>query len=297
MQKLHNTKALTLDSVAIEPRYSTILKSDKIDLEINERPPIWASSDPATGTMEIAKILSASKLGTLLHTNYDIDALYDFFFEEKPYVALSIGDTEGQLQKWNKLKSKLPAGNIKYVNLETNNAHSIEYLYKVAKFKEENENVRIIAGPVSDETATRKLFEVGAEITRIGFDARFDNENFMETGVGSPHASVLLSNGEIAREHNGYIMASGFYPDAADIAKCIACGASSVEISNMFFGHDECAGATHADKGTMTKNGVVFRGKIINTVYSILHILEKSCRQAGFKSLTKFRDEAKLVII
>ena len=92
-------------------------------------------------------------------------------------------------------------------------------------------------------------------------------------------------------------MASGFYPDAADIAKCIACGASSVEISNMFFGHDECAGATHADKGTMTKNGVVFRGKIINTVYSILHILEKSCRQAGFKSLTKFRDEAKLVII
>ena len=90
MQKLHNTKALTLDSVAIEPRYSTILKADKIDLEIDNKAPIWASCDDATGTIEIAESLSEAKIGTLLSTRYDIDELYNFFFEEKPYVALSL---------------------------------------------------------------------------------------------------------------------------------------------------------------------------------------------------------------
>lgn len=297
MQKLHNTKALTLDSVAIEPRYSTILKDDKIDLEINDRAPIWASNDDATGTLEVASILSEAKVGTLLSTRYSIDELYNFFFEEKPYVAVSIGDTEGQIHKWNQLKSKLPAGNIHYVNLVTQNAHSIEYIYKVAKFKEENKDVKIIAGPVSDPTATRKLFEVGAEITRIGFDARFDNESYMETGVGSPHASVLLSNDEIARELSGYIMASGFYPDAADIAKCIACGASAVEVNKLFYGHEENYGRTETIDGSMYKNGVQYNGKIINTVYDLLNTLEKSCRQAGYKSLSNFRDSAKLVII
>jgi|TARA_A100001388_G_scaffold105105_1_gene76912 hypothetical protein len=297
MQKLHNTKALTLDSVAIEPRYSTILKEDTIDLEIDDKAPIWASSDNATGTIEIAEALSEAKIGTLLSTRYDIDELYNFFFEEKPYVAISIGDTEGQIHKWNQLKSKLPAGNIHYVNLVTQNAHSIEYIYKVAKFKEENKDVKIIAGPVSDPTATRKLFEVGAEITRIGFDARFDNENFMETGVGSPHVSVLLSNDEVAREFDGHIMASGFYPDSSDIAKCIACGASSVEISKLFYGHEESYGKTETIDGTLHKNGVEYNGKIINTVYDLLNTLEKSCRQAGYKSIKTFRDSAKLVII
>ena len=56
MHKLHNQKPVNLDSVVIEPRYSSILNSDNPEMQIDDIPVIWASSDPATGTFEILYI-------------------------------------------------------------------------------------------------------------------------------------------------------------------------------------------------------------------------------------------------
>tara|TARA_B100002019_G_scaffold293520_1_gene321874 strand:+ start:1703 stop:2608 length:906 start_codon:yes stop_codon:yes gene_type:complete len=301
MHKLHNQKPVTLDSVVIEPRYSSILSTDKPDMLIDDIPVIWASSDPASGTFAIADTISDSdnNCGVMLSTRYDIDELYDFFFKGRKNVAVSIGDTDAQLHKWKTLKSKLPAGKIQWVNIISNNgnAHSVEYIYKVAKFKEENENVKIIAGPVADPTATRKLFEVGVEVVRVGFDSRFDSQNYMETGVAMPHASSLSINGEVARNFSKHIFAAGHYTDTADISKSICLGATAVEISEMFYGHEESYGRTETIDGKMYKNNTEYNGQIINTTIDMQRQLIKSCQLAGYKTLKSFRDSASIIII
>jgi|TARA_B100001093_G_scaffold160658_2_gene153003 hypothetical protein len=301
MHKLHNQKPVNLDSVVIEPRYSSILNSDNPEMQIDDIPVIWASSDPATGTFEIAETISDSdtNCGVMLSTRYDIDELYDFFFKGRKNVAVSIGDTEQQLNKWKALKSKLPSGKIQWVNLvsKTNNTHSVEYIYKVAKFKEENQNVKIIAGPVADPTATRKLFEVGVEVVRVGFDSRFDSQDYMETGIAMPHASCISINSEIARNAGKHIFSSGHYTDTADISKSICLGATGVEISEMFYGHEESFGRTETIDGKMFKNDTQYNGQIINTAIDMQRQLSKSCKFAGYKTLKSFRDSASIIII
>ena len=301
MHKLHNQKPVNLDSVVIEPRYSNILSTDNPEMLIDDIPVIWSSCDAATGTFAIADSISDSdtQCGVMLSTRYDIDQLYDFFFKGRKNVAVSIGDTDAQLHKWKSLKSKLPAGKIQWVNIvsNNNNTHSVEYIYKVAKFKEENENVKIIAGPVADPAATRKLFEVGVEIVRVGFDSRFDSQDYMETGVAYPHANSISINGEVARNFNKHIFASGHYTDTADISKSICLGATAVEISEMFYGHEESYGRTETIDVKMFKNDTQYNGQIINTAIDMQRQLSKSCKLAGFKTLKSFRDSASIIII
>ena len=119
----------------------------------------------------------------------------------------------------------------------------------------------------------------------------------METGVAYPHANSISINGEVARNFNKHIFASGHYTDTADISKSICLGATAVEISEMFYGHEESYGRTETIDGKMFKNDTQYNGQIINTAIDMQRQLSKSCKLAGFKTLKSFRDSASIIII
>ena len=289
-------RTYSLDDVAIEPRYSMNTYAMKM-LTIGGRIPVYSSSSEAVGTMEMSEVMSEKNMGSFLSTRYDITELYDFFFEGNSHVIPTFGTSENQLHKWNELKGTLPAGKIKTVYLQPQtSAHNIQYLFEVGNFKDENPDIEIIAGPVSDPFVAARLIEVGASIVKVGNDSRIITYNGHTSGVGIGHASALTDCVEVVHQRGGMVMASGYYDDNADLCKCFALGADFVELYETLIGHEECHGKTTTEDGVMMKNDVVYRGSAHNYADEILSSISECMTETGSVKISELKN-AKVVLV
>ena len=296
MPKLHK-ETYGLDSVAIEPRYSTSTSCNlTVKYDIFKGIPIFASDSTMTGTMEMAEKFNDMGMWSFLSTQHDVTDLYNFFFDGDKNAVPTFGVSETQKHKWNELKGSLPAGKIKYVNLIHHNTHSIEYLYEVGNFKDENPDIHIFAGSVSDPYVAARLTEVGASIVKIGFDYRHVEFNYNTAGVGVGHASALLDCVPAIHDRGGLAMGAGFYNDSADVCKAFALGSDLVQLEETLLGHDECYGKTLIDDGETKKNGVSYRGEVTNHLNETLASVSEAVTFAGFSELQNLKD-AKVVLI
>ena len=286
----------SLDDVAIEPRYSMNTHSMK-SLTVGGRIPVYSSSSEFVGTIEMSEVMSEKTMGSFLSTRYDITELYDFFFEENSHVIPTFGTSETQLHKWNELKGTLPAGKIKTVYLQPQtSAHNIQYLFEVGNFKDENPDIEIVAGPVSDPFVAARLIEVGATTVKVGNDSRIISYNGHTAGVGVGHASALADCVEVVHQRGGMVMASGYYDDNSDICKCFALGADFVELNETLIGHTESYGKTITDDGQMIKNGVEYRGSAREYISKIMTTLSDCLEHTGYPSIDELKN-ANVVLI
>lgn len=290
MQKLHK-ETIGLDNVAIEPRYSVRNKPINLTVSIDDFKgiPVFASDSTVTGTLDMYEAMSENTMWSFLSTQYDVTELYDFFFDGDKNAVPTFGVTETQKHKWNELKGTLPAGKIKYVNLIHNNPHSIEYLYEVGQFAEDNEGIKIIAGPVSDPYVAARLVEVGASIVKVGFDYRNVMMNMNTSGVGVGHVTSLLECIDVVHNRGGYVMGAGYYDDNADICKVFALGADFVQLEETLIGHTECYGKTQQEDGIMKKNGVEYKGSVQQYLAEVLNSLSEAVSFSGEEELRNLR--------
>lgn len=293
-------KTLGLDDVAILPRYSAQVNSIKVltlDTDVFKGIPVFSSHRDSVGTIEMANLFSSKNMGTFLSPRYDNSELYDFFFEGNDLVIPSFGVTESQIHKWNEFKGTLPAGKIKGVNLlPRTTAHDIKYLYEVGKFRDENPDVKIFAGPVSDPYVAARLIEVGANVVKVGYDYRTVIHNMHTAGVGIGHATALIDCVEAVNQRGGMVMASGYYDDNADLCKCFALGADFVELYETLIGHEECHGKTTTEDGVMMKNDVVYRGSAYSYADEILSSISECMIETGSVNISELKD-AKMVLV
>lgn len=280
-----------MDSVAIEPRYSTSSGSNlTVKYDIFKGIPIFASDSTITGTKEMADKFNDMGMWSFLSTQHEVTELYDFFFEGDKNAVPTFGVSESQKHKWHELKGSLPSGKIKNVNLIHHNTHSIEYLYEVGKFKDENPGIHIFAGSVSDPYVAARLAEVGASVVKIGFDYRHVEFNYNTSGVGVGHASALMDCIPAVQDRGGYVMGAGFYNDSADVCKTFALGADFVQLEETLMGHDECYGKTIIEDSITKKNDVQYRGEVTNHLNEILASLSEAITFAGFSELQDLRN-------
>lgn len=129
--------------------------------------PFGAFPDDACGTFEVHNVLSQYKMPTCLRQGYDLEELYNFFFEAKDYAIYTMDATEAELHKWNTLKTKLPVGNIKHVYIKSEYANSQQFLDFVKKFKEDNK-VNLFAGNIETVECAERIIHAGADVVVIG---------------------------------------------------------------------------------------------------------------------------------
>jgi GMP reductase len=266
-----------------------------------------------TGTIEIALELEKHAMLTCLHKHYSVEELYDFFFTPREYTAYSMGITDGDVHKWEVLKGKLPAGNIKFVCIDVANGYTERFIDFVRKFKNDNPNIIIIAGNVVTADITEQLILAGADIIKVGIGPGSVCTTRIQTGVGYPQLSAVIECADAAHGLGGLVMADGGCTTPGDVAKAFAAGADFVMLGGMFAGHEESGGDTIVKDGNMFKafygmssktandqyagglkeykasEGrevlIPFKGNIKDTIQDILGGVRSTCTYVGAKTL------------
>lgn len=320
--RIENDIKLDFSDVLIRPKRSKLNSRSEVDLKrtysFNKKDswtgvPIIAANMDTTGTVETANVLKNFEILTFLHKHYDVDSLYQVFFEPQEYIGYTMGITDYDIKKWEQLKSKLPQGNIKWVCIDVANGYTERFISFVHKFKDENPDIRLVAGNVVTGDITEQLILAGANVVKVGIGPGSVCTTRIQTGVGYPQLSSIIECADAAHGLGGRIIADGGCTCPGDIAKAFGGGADYVMIGGMLAGHEESGGETITENGAMFKvfygmssdtamdkyaGGVAeyrssegrtvkipFRGSLSNTIQEILGGLRSSCTYVGAREL------------
>ena len=259
---------LDYKDVLIRPKRSTLGSRKEVDLERgytwrNWRPedlsmeqirpeqrhwrgiPIMASNMDGVGTFEMADKLTEAKIFTCLVKTYSVNELVGYFddkySERTPYVAMSIGITDRDHQKFRDVYEQ--TGNkLKYVCIDVANGYSNRFRDFVAKFRTLYPHIVIIAGNVVTGEMTEELILAGADIVKVGIGPGSVCTTRIQTGVGYPQLSAVIECADAAHGLGGHIIADGGCTCPGDVAKAFAAGADFVMLGGMLAGHDEGGG-------------------------------------------------------
>jgi IMP dehydrogenase len=177
--------------------------------------------------------------------------------------------------------------------------------------------VDIIAGNIATLDAAHDLESWGADALRVGIGGGSMCTTRIMTGVGVPQLQTII---DIAPNVNIPVISDGGIRSPGDVAKCLAAGASSVMIGNMFAGTDETPGETigiypHLQKvyrgsasfSAKSANGqktnhvegvstcVDAKGPVGNVVAKIMDGVRSSMSYVGANNLQEFHQNAKFV--
>ena len=320
---IENDVKLDFSDVLIRPKRSTLESRKEVDLCRTFKfrnsgqdwvgIPIIASNMDTTGTLETANILKPLSISTCLHKHFEVEDLYNVFFEEQDYIYYSMGISELDVRKWKQLESKLPLNNIRHVCIDVANGYTERFINFVRDFRIDNPDVIITAGNVVTADITQELILNGADIVKVGIGPGSVCTTRVQTGIGYPQLSSIIECADAAHGLGGHIIADGGCTSPGDVAKAFAAGADFVMLGGMLAGHEESGGETITKDGQMYKvfygmssdtamkkysGGVAeyrstegktvkipFRGPLINTVNDILGGIRSACTYAGAQKL------------
>ncbi len=151
----------------------------------------------------------------------------------------------------------LVAGGVDLLCVDTAHGHSKNVVSMVAYLHQRYPDVMIVAGNVVTAEATEKLFEVGADVVKVGVGPGSICTTRVVSGVGMPQISAVVECSEVARKMGRSVIADGGIKFSGDLTKALALGANSVMIGNLLAGSDESPGETILYQGRTYK---VYRG-------------------------------------
>jgi len=212
--------------------------------------PIMAANMDGVGTFEMADKLAEQHIFTCLVKTYNVEELVEFFNdiytplkrERSEYVAMSIGTSEADFDKLDKVYATLEPGKLKYVCMDIANGYSDHFAQRVRSVRDHFPNIVIIAGNVVTGEMTEELILAGADIVKVGIGPGSVCTTRIQTGVGYPQLSAVIECSDAAHGLGAHIIADGGCTCPGDVAKAFAGGADFVMLGGMLAGHDEGGG-------------------------------------------------------
>lgn len=131
--------------------------------------------------------------------------------------------------------------------IDTAHGHQSRMLKAVEEVRRTAPEVRLVAGNVVTERATRDLIEAGVDIVKVGVGPGAMCTTRMMTGVGRPQFSAVLECSTEARRLGKHVWADGGVRHPRDVALALAAGASNVMFGSWLAGTYESAADTLRD--------------------------------------------------
>ncbi len=151
----------------------------------------------------------------------------------------------------------LVGAGVDVICVDTAHGHSRNVVEMVQYISRKFPEVMIVAGNVVTPEGTQKLFDVGADVVKVGVGPGSICTTRVVAGVGMPQISAVMECSKIAKSLNKSIIADGGIKYSGDITKALALGANSVMIGNLLAGADESPGETILYQGRTYK---MYRG-------------------------------------
>jgi GMP reductase len=266
---------LDFKDVLIRPKRSTLQSRNDVNVNRtftflhNQRDwtgfPLIAANMDVVGTMAVARTLSRFGAMTALHKHYQADELIAFFQgDESGNVFYSLGITDADREKFKAVKAKAPVDKL---CIDVANGYTERFVEVVARMREENPDIVIMAGNVVTGDMTEALLLAGADIVKVGIGPGSVCTTRKMTGVGYPQLSAIIECADAAHGLKGQVCGDGGCTVPGDLSKAYGAGADFVMLGGMLAGHDECEGDIRYEErdGQRVPAAMVFYGMSSDT--------------------------------
>jgi len=170
---------------------------------------------------------------------------------------LIVGAAIGALrQSYERAKALHDAG-ADFIVIDAAHGHSAGVMTCLKMLKERLPDLKVVAGNVATKEGVRALAELGADAIRIGIGAGSICTTRIVAGVGVPQFTAVMDCAEEANRLGVPTIADGGVRSSGDVVKCLAAGACSVMMGNMFAGCEESPGEVEIFRNRAYK---VYRG-------------------------------------
>ena len=213
--------------------------------------------------------------------------------------------------------------------VDTAHGHNVDVIKAVAKVKEAFPNVTVVAGNVAT-SAANALFEVGADVVKVGIGPGSICTTRIVAGIGVPQITAIMDCAEVADKYGKAIIGDGGIKYSGDITKAIAAGANAVMVGSLFAGTTESPGELEIYQGRSFKTyrgmgslgamplgskdryfqegtkklvpegvegRVPYRGALADIVYQLIGGLRAGMGYTGMPTIAKLRKDAQFVKI
>ena len=239
-------EALTFDDVLLLPRHSTVLPNEtNISLNLSKKlklnvPFLSAAMDTVT---EYEMALEMAKQGGLgiIHRNLSVQkqVLQVKKIKKKNLrVGAAIGTSSNDIYR-----AKLLSDNdVDMIIIDTAHGDSKKVFQTVYNIKKINKRNLICVGNIATGEAAKSLYNVGADIVKVGIGPGSICTTRMIAGIGVPQITALSNVKKKLKKKNIKIISDGGIKFSGDIIKAIAAGADAIMMGSIFAGTKESPG-------------------------------------------------------
>ena len=239
------------------PRYSNILPADtniKLNLTRNiqlEVPFLSSAMDTVTESKMAIAMAEAGGIG-IIHRNLQIKKQTQEVSKvklKKLLVGAAVGTNNEDLER---AKSLIDNG-VDLIIIDTAHGHSEKVLKVLSKLKKLKSKVPICVGNIATGEAAKKLYNLGADIIKVGIGPGSICTTRMVAGIGVPQISAIIEVKKALNKKKIKIISDGGIKFSGDIAKALAAGADAIMMGSIFAGTDESPGKKFKIKGKIYK--------------------------------------------
>jgi IMP dehydrogenase len=244
---------LTYDDIQILPKYSEVKHradcSTSTYVTKNWELKIPIVSSPMDTVTEHEMAYEMSRLGGMgiIHRFLSIEEQSKIVDELNTHmVGAAIGVTGDFIER----AQELVKVGVPILCIDVAHGHHKLVKEAIGRIKNEvNGKVDLLVGNIASKEASRDLCEWGADGLRIGIGGGSLCSTRIQTGVGVPMVSSILSCVVVADEYDVPCMADGGIRNIGDVCKGLGAGADTVMLGSLLSG-------TKESPGSITKTGV-----------------------------------------
>ena len=283
-------ESLTFDDVLLIPKYSDVLPSETdISLNLSKKitlkvPFLSSAMDTVTESKMAVAIAQAGGIG-VIHRNLNIRKQSQEVIKvkkKKLIVGAAVGTNNEDVDR---ARSLIDNG-CDLIVIDTAHGHSAKVLKVLSKLKKINFNVPICVGNIATAEASKKLYNSGADIIKVGIGPGSICTTRMVAGIGVPQISAIMEVKGALKNKKIKIISDGGIKFSGDIAKALAAGADAIMMGSIFAGTDESPGKKFKIKGKLYKQ---FRG--MGSIGAMSSGSANRYFQKNFKDKSKFVPE------
>ena len=283
-------ESLTFDDVLLIPKYSDVLPSETdISLNLTKKitlkvPFLSSAMDTVTESKMAVAIAQAGGIG-IIHRNLDIKKQSVEVLKvkkKKLIVGAAVGTNYEDIER---ARSLIDNG-CDLIVIDTAHGHSAKVLKVLSKLKKINLNAPICVGNIATAEASKKLYNSGADIIKVGIGPGSICTTRMVAGIGVPQISAIMEVKEALKNKKIKIISDGGIKFSGDIAKALAAGADAIMMGSIFAGTDESPGKKFKIKGKIYKQ---YRG--MGSIGAMSSGSANRYFQKNFKDKSKFVPE------
>ena len=283
-------ESLTFDDVLLIPKYSDVLPSETdISLNLSKKitlkvPFLSSAMDTVTESKMAVAIAQAGGIG-VIHRNLKIRKQSQEVMKvkkKKLIVGAAVGTNNEDVDR---ARSLIDNG-CDLIVIDTAHGHSAKVLKVLSKLKKINFNVPICVGNIATAEASKKLYNSGADIIKVGIGPGSICTTRMVAGIGVPQISAIMEVKGALKNKKIKIISDGGIKFSGDIAKALAAGADAIMMGSIFAGTDESPGKKFKIKGKLYKQ---FRG--MGSIGAMSSGSANRYFQKNFKDKSKFVPE------